>query len=140
MKFKYNNILMNKKIIYNKNKNMVGKRYLERNKQVYNEIHKNNVSYIERPQYSQKCDSNLNINFSRYMMGGKASLGYNNFKEENNTNQFNKNFDEQSIKKNRIDLNDSILPPNIYHNFSESTRLKRNHINYDINIRNTYTH
>lgn len=138
IKFKYNDILMSKKIIYNKNKNLVGQKHLERNNQIYNQIHKNNVSYIERPQYSQKCESNLNIDFSRYMMGGKPSLGYNNFKEKkNNTNQFTKNLNEKNI--NRIKLNDSILPPNIYHNFAESTRLKRSHINYDINMRNTYT-
>ena len=128
---------------------MVGHKHFERNMQMYNEIHKNNVSYIERPQYSSKCESNLNINFSRYMTNGKASLGYNNFKNENNKidnkidkkidNKIDNKINNQNKNLKKKYLNESILPPNIYHNFSEYTRLKKHTINYDINRGNTYT-
>ena len=127
---------MSEKIIYAKNSNNLGKKQFERQTQIYNEIHKNNFSYIERPKYSSKNESNLNVDFSRYMFGGKASLGYNFIYEQNNQKN---QLPEKKDNFSRFKVNDSVLPPNIYHNFSTSTRLNKKLNNYDINKRNTYS-
>ena len=135
-KFKYIYNLMSK-ILFSKSDNSKSKKEYERSKQNFNLLHKNNISYIERPNYISKDDKqNINVDYSKYMIqNNKANLCYNSFLL-NESKIYTNEKEENNLNFKQIDNN---LPNNIYHNFSKSTRLNRKQINYDINLRNTYS-
>ena len=119
-----------KKIIYEKNDNRQSDVQFERQKLINQK--KNYISYIERPEFNSRNDNKqIQIDYTRYMLGNKISLGRN-FIDVNTTL---KPTNRELNNKNVIGYNKD-LPMNIYHNFSESTRNKNKRINYDVSKRN----
>ena len=108
-------------IQYAKNDSASSKRNFER---MFETNMNNNLPIqFNRIQQSTRFDKAQDFNLSQYSLCQRANLGYSNLFENNNVKP------ETNSNINRMEFQDKILPPNIYHNFSVSTRLakKTNH-------------
>ena len=108
-------------IQYPKNDNASSKRNFER--MFETNLNTNLPIQFDRIQESTRFDKAQDFNFSQYSLCQRANLGYNNLFKNNNVKPV------PTSNINRMEFQDKILPPNIYHNFSVSTRLSKKDLN-----------
>lgn len=120
------------KIMVDKNDNKKADKAFERQFEL---ITNNNVYLMGRPDITSKQDMKK-VELNKYVMQQNVALGYNNMMDKNQPKEpVGSNID--SIHSRTFASIDTIIPPNIYHNFATSTREHKKEINYNITDRNS---
>ena len=112
-------------VIHNDNNDLENNMVFNRNNIVFNQFHKkdfNNKPVDRAFMSSHKENKGLELNFDNYSMIQKNSLGHNNF--ANNSTIIKADLPNKTF--------DTTLPPNIYHNISESGRKPKESLCYSM--------
>lgn len=111
-------------IICNDNNGLENNMVFHRNTMIFDEFHKkdfNNTPVDRAIMSGNKQNKGLEVNFDKYSIMQKSSLGHNNFADNNN----------KLIETNKPCF-DTCLPPNIYHNISQSGRKHKQSLCYSM--------